>query len=63
MPLPMDASRSSIFETRRYGGARIDFDLSMSSTARLAKRFSGLLMHPRAIVLPSSGWYETNFSD
>ncbi len=45
------------------GGARIDFDSGMSSTARPGEQFSGLLMYPRASVLPSSVWYETNFRD
>jgi hypothetical protein len=45
------------------GGARIDFDSGMSSTARPGAHFSGLLMYPKASVLPSSTWYETNFRD
>ena len=45
------------------GGARIDFGSKTSSTARPGEQFSGILMYPRASVLPSSEWYEKNFRD
>jgi len=45
------------------GRARIDLDSGMSSTARPGAQFPGLLMYPKASVLPSSAWYETNFRD
>ncbi|MFN8817501.1 MAG: hypothetical protein ACK51N_02525 [bacterium] len=43
--------------------ALIDFGSGMSSTARPGEQFSAILMYPRASVLPSSVWYETNFRD
>jgi len=48
-------------ETGVSDGALIDFSTGRSSTARPGEQFSGLLIYPRASVLPSSVWYETNF--
>jgi hypothetical protein len=45
------------------GGARIDFSSGATSTAPPGEQFSGLLLYPRASVLPSSEWYEKNFRD
>jgi len=50
-------------ETGVESGALIDFSTGRSSTARPDEHFSGILMYPRASVLPASVWYEKNFRD
>lgn len=44
-------------------GALIDFGSGASSTARPGEQFSGIMLYPRASVLPSSVWYEKDFRD
>jgi hypothetical protein len=55
--------RRAEIDTGVEDGARINFSSSMSSTARPGEQFSGILMYPRASVLPASVWYEKNFRD
>ena len=55
--------KGSSIDTGVEGGALIDFSTGRSSTARPGEQFSGILMYPRARVLPASVWYEKNFRD
>ena len=60
------AGRIAFVDLRNTGvvdGARIDFSSGATSTAPPGEQFSGLLLYPRASVLPSSEWYEKNFRD
>ena len=55
--------KRSAIDTGVVDGARLTFSSSMSSTASPGEQFSGILMYPRASVLPASVWYEKNFRD